>query len=117
MILFVVLPFALAAVLVPLYAWRTSGRPTPPLTRDILATGVPAQARIVAVRNMGTIVDLRPMVRFNLQVTTGPGEEPFDLEVVQSLPRAAIYQFKKGDFIQVRLTLDRTAGAVVWNMP
>lgn len=111
-ILFVVLPFLLAAIIVPLVAWRWSGRPKPVLTSEILATGSQARAQIRSVRLLGTVVDVRPMVRFVLDVTS-PGEQPFDLEVVQSFPRSVARQFRPGDVVEIRLTPDRSAGAVV----
>src|SRR6516164_120722 len=40
-VLFVVLPFAVAAVVIPFVAWRHSGDPKPVLTSEILAHGVP----------------------------------------------------------------------------
>ena len=114
-LLFVVLPFVLAAIVVPLVAWSHSGKPRPVLTSEILAHGDPGQAEIVSVRNMGNLFDPRPMVRFALKVTAD--SEPFDLEVVQSFPRDVIRSFHAGDVVQVRLTPDRTAGAVVWSEP
>ena len=117
MVLFVLLPFALAALIFPLVAWRSksTGAEKPVLTSEILATGLPGQAQIVSIRPFGSIVDMRPMVSFQLQVRAGPDWEPFPLEVVQSFPRAALRQFRTGDVVEVRLTPDRSRGAVVWN--
>lgn len=115
-ILFVLLPFALAAIVVPLVAWSASRGPKPVLTSEILAHGDPATARIVSVRPLGGFLDARPMVRFGLRVTA-PGEEPFDLEVYQSFPRGAVRDFRVGDEVEVRLTADRSAGAIVWGGP
>lgn len=106
-----VLPFVLAAIVVPLVAWSHSGKPRPVLTSDILAHGDPGQAEILSVRNVGNLLDPRPMVRFMLKVTTD--SEPFELEVVQSFPKSAIRGFRPGDRVDIRLTPDRTAGAVV----
>ena len=132
-VLFVVLPFALAAVIFPLVAWRSSraGGDKPVLTSEILATGRPAQARIVSVRPLGSVLDMRPMVSFHLDVRTPPGPprgappgasgpggqpfEPFELEVIQSFPRSVMRQFRPGDMVEVRLTPDLSRGAVVWN--
>lgn len=116
-ILFVILPVALAAVIFPLVAWRAerSGGEKPVLTSDILASGVPGRAQIVSVRPLGSIVDMRPMVSFRLKVVTSPAGEPFDLEVIQSFPRSALRQFRPGDTVEVRLTPDLSRGAVVWN--
>jgi hypothetical protein len=122
-VLFVVLPFAVAALVIPIVAWSHRGDPKPVRTSEILATGVRARAEILTVRSLGSILDLRPMVRFGLRVTavdlpsavpTGedPGE-PFDLEVVQSVPRSLVGVYQPGDTVEVRLTADRSAGAVV----
>lgn len=112
-VLFVLLPFALAGVVVPLVAWTHRHDPTPVRTSDILATGTSARAEIVSVRSLGTIVDLKPMVRFVLRVTVPDGEAPFDLEVVQAIPRSLVGAYRPGDRVEVRLTADRSAGAVV----
>lgn len=116
--LFVVLPFALAALIFPLVAWRSSARAggeKPVLTRDILISGLPGRAQIVSVRPLGSIVDMRPMVSFQLRVLSSPAEEPFSLEVIQSFPRSALRQFHPGDPVEIRLTPDLSRGAVVWD--
>lgn len=121
--LFVLLPFALAALVIPFVAWRHRGDPKPVLTSEILATGVRGRAEIVSVRSLGSVVDLKPMVRFVLRVdaggpgpdeAAGAGGEPFDLEVVQSVPRSLVGVYRPGDRVEVRLTPDRSAGAVVF---
>lgn len=112
-VLFVLLPLALAAVVVPFVAWLHRGDPTPVRTSDILATGTSARAEILSVRSLGTIVDLRPMVRFALRVTPPDGDAPFDLEVVQSVPRSLVGAYRPGDRVEVRFMPDRSAGAVV----
>ena len=116
-ILFVFLPFVLAAVIVPLVGWRASRGPAPVLTSDILAHGVPAEAEILTVKTLGSILEIRPMVRFALRVTAPASSEPFELEVVQALPRGVIGRFRAGDAVEVRLTPDHSAGAVVWAEP
>jgi hypothetical protein len=110
-----VLPFVLAGVIIPLVAWRSRNWPKPMLTSEILATGEPADGEIVSVKNLGTVVDLRPMVRVVLNVSPRDGGERFELEVVQSFPRFFVYSLKPGERIEVRLSPDRTSGAVVWD--
>jgi hypothetical protein len=114
-VLFVVLPFAVAAVVIPFVAWRHSSDPKPVLTSEILAHGIRAQGEILSVRQLGTILDLRPMIRFALRVTASGEDVPFELEVIQSLPRYAVRDFRPGDHVEVRLTADHSAGAVVWS--
>lgn len=111
-ILFVVLPIVAAAVIVPLVGWRTSKGPRPVLTSEILATGQPARGEILEVRSLGTILDVKPMVRFRLRVSA-PADEPFDLTVVQSLPRSLVGRYRRGDVVELRVTSDRAAAAIV----
>lgn len=113
-VLFVLLPFVLAALVIPFVAWRHRDDPQPVRTSDILATGMSRRAEIVSVRPLGTIVDLKPMVRFVLRVDDPEGDPPFDLEVVQSVPRSLIGAYRPGDSVEVKVTSDRCAGAVVF---
>ena len=114
-VLFVVLPFVVAVPVFLFVSWRSAGHPVPVRTSEILASGLPGRAEVIAVRSLGTILDVRPMVRFDLRVTAGGRPDPFDLEVVQSLPRSLLGQFRSGDTVEVRLTPDLSRGAVVWN--
>jgi hypothetical protein len=116
-ILFLIMPFAVAAIIVPLVAWRANKGPRPILTSEILAQGLPGRAEIMSIRTLGSILDVRPMVRFELRITAQPGEQPFDLEAVQSLPRGVIGRYRPGDWVEVRFTPDRQAAAVVWAEP
>ena len=84
------------------------------LTSELLAHGVPAEGRIVGIKPLGGILDARPMVRFSLQVTDDSGGEPFDLDVVQSFPRSMVWEFRPGDIVNVRLSEDRSIGAIEW---
>ncbi len=130
-VLFVLLPIAAGAVIVPLVSWRIKSTSPPVRTSEILANGIPVTARIVTVKTLGSILEVRPMVRFVIRVPArgeafageqagwtadadGAGSEPFDLEIVQSLPRAVIGSFRSGDTVQAKLTADFRAGAIVW---
>ncbi len=116
-LLFVLLPFLVAAAVIAFVSWRSKGDPPPIRTSTILAEGYPAEAEVVAVKTLGGFLDMRPMVRFALRVNAGPGEAPFDLEVVQSLPADVARRIRAGDVLDVRVTADRSAGAVVWGGP
>jgi hypothetical protein len=113
-ILFLILPFVVAAIIVPLVSWRSSKGPRPILTSEILSQGLPGRAEILSVRTLGSIIDVRPMVRFQLRITPQPGDEPFELEAVQSMPRGVIGRYRAGDWVEVRFMPDRQAVAVVW---
>jgi hypothetical protein len=102
-----------AAVVVPLVAWRSSGAPPPVLTSEILAHGIPAEAEILAVRTLGGLFDPRPMVRFTLLVSVDPNDPPFEMQVFQSLPRGATRGLRAGQVLEMRITPDLAAGAVV----
>ena len=84
------------------------------LTSELLATGTPGEGRIRSVRTLGNILDTKPMIRFNLEASVEGGGEPFDLEVVQSFPRSMVGLFRTGDIVQLRLSPDRSAGAIEW---
>ena len=108
----------MALLVVPFVSWRHRNDPKPVLTSEILATGVRGTAEILSVRSLGNILDVKPMVRFVLRVTATGGPnggtgEPYELEVVQAIPRSLVGAYRPGDTVQVRLTPDRTAGAVV----
>jgi hypothetical protein len=109
----VLLPIVLAAVVFPLVAWRSRDTPRPPLTSEILATGIPGEAEILTTKVFGSIIDFRPMVRFRLRVRMA-GDAPFELDVFQALPRGVVHALRPGDLVDVRVTADRAAGAIVW---
>lgn len=113
-IIFVVLPIVAAVVILPLLVRWLSKGPTPILTSELLATGTPAEGKILNVRSLGNILDVRPMVRFDLEATVEGGGEPFELQVVQSFPRSVVGSLKPGDIVRLRLSPDRSTGAVEW---
>lgn len=103
-----------AAVIVPVLVWWLSKGPKPLLTSELLDHGTPAQGEILRIRTLSHVLDLRPMVRFSLRVTAGAGEDPFDLDVVQALPRSMLGVFRPGDVVRLRLSSDRSTGAIEW---
>jgi hypothetical protein len=111
-VLFVVLPFVVAAGVIAFISWRSSDGPPPVRTSDILATGDPGEAEVLAIRSFGGLLDTRPMVRLDLRVTTA-ADPAFDLQVTQSLPRPYARALRVGDRVEVRVLPDRSAAAVV----
>ena len=111
-LLFVVLPFAVAGLVIWFVSWRTSGQPPPPRTSDILRAGETAEAEILTVRNLGQILDVKPMVRVGLRVTPASGE-PFEIGVTQAFARAEIRALQVGRTVPVRVLPDRSAAAIV----
>jgi len=112
LLLFVVLPFAVAAGVIAFINWRSESGPPPVRTSELLASGERAEAEIVSVRPLGGFLDVRPMVKLRLSVRADGGPA-FELEVVQSFPRPTSRQLRVGDRVEVRLSADRRAGAVV----
>jgi hypothetical protein len=111
-VLFVVLPFVVASGVIAFVSWRSSDGPPPVRTSDILATGDPGEAEILAIRSFGGLLDTRPMVRLDLRVTTA-ANPAFDLQVTQSLPRPYARALRVGDRVEVRVLPDRSGAAVV----
>jgi hypothetical protein len=111
-ILFVLLPFVVAAGVIAFVSWRSSGQPPPVRTSDILATGERGEAEILAIKSFGGLLDTRPMIRLDLRITT-PGDATFDLQVTQSLPRPYARGLRPGDHVEVRVLADRAGAAIV----
>ena len=105
------LPIVFAAIFVPLLVRWLSRGPRPILTSELLATGTRAEGTIREVRSLGNILDMRPMTRFVVEVTVDGGD-PFELVVVQSLPRSMVGVLRRGDIVQLRLSPDQSAGAI-----
>lgn len=96
-----------------LVRWLSKG-PRPLLTSELLATGTPAEGTIVKTKNLGNILDTKPMIRINLEATVEGESEPFELVVVQSFPRSVVGLFRPGDVVQLRVSPDRSTGAIEW---
>jgi hypothetical protein len=111
-LLFVVLPFIVAAAVIGFINWRSSSDPPPVRTSTILETGEPGEGEVLGIRSFGGLLDTRPMVRLDLRVTT-PGSPAFDLQVTQSLPRPFARALRVGDHLELRVLRDRTAAAIV----
>jgi hypothetical protein len=115
-LLFVVLPFVVAAGVIGFINWRSSSQPPPVRTSTIIATGQPGHGEVLAIRSFGGLLDTKPMVRLDLRVTTA-GEPAFELQVTQSLPRPYARSLRVGDHVEVRVLPDHTAGAIIPSGP
>lgn len=111
-LLFVVLPFVVAGGVIAFISWRGDGDTPPVRTSAVLRDGAPATAEVLSVRNLGNVLDVRPMICVGLRITPS-GEEAFDLEVTQSFPRSEVRQIRVGDRVDVRVLADRSAAALV----
>lgn len=111
-VLFVVAPFGVAAAVIWFVSWRSGKGPAPIRTSDVLRDGEPAPAEVLTLRNLGTILDVRPMVRLGLRISPSEGA-PFDLEVTQTVSRGGLRQIRVGDRVEVRYLPDRSSAALV----
>ena len=112
LVLFVVVPFGVAAAVIWFVSWRSSKGPAPIRTSDVLRDGEAAPAEVLTLRNLGTILDVRPMVRVGLRISPSDGAT-FDLEVTQAVSRGGLRQIRVGDRVEVRYLPDRSSAALV----
>ena len=113
--LFVALPLVLAAAI----AWLVQSRsePFPPelRTSSLLRDGQPAEGTLLDWRSPAqSFLDRHPMITFRVSIAA---DVPFELDITQSIPRALLRSLEKGDMVDVRLSADRTVGAIVLSPP
>ena len=116
LLLFIALPFAVGAIVMGLVSWRSQGGAPVHRTSVLLEHGEPARAELLELRTLGSFVDVRPMVAFRLAVRTGPAgddADPFELVVTQPVARRVAAALQPGMVLEVRLSADHTAGALV----
>lgn len=112
LLLFVVLPFVVAGGVIAFISWR-SGADGPPIrTSDVLRDGEPASAEVLTVRNLGTILDVRPMIRVRIRISA-TGGDAFELDVTQAVARSEVRRIRVGERVEVRVLADRSAAAIV----
>jgi hypothetical protein len=116
LLLFIVLPIVAAPLIVALVSWHGQTVPAGLRTSDLLRDGEPAEAELLGWKNRGLFLDRTPMVAFRLAVQPpgAPGADPIELAVTQSTPRPLLSGLSAGMTIEVRLSPDRTAAAIVW---
>lgn len=115
--LFVVLPVFLALAVAALVQWRSAPVPAELRTSDLLRDGTPGEATVLEWRTPGqSFLDRRPMVTFRLSLA-GPGHESEELHITQSVTRDVLRSLEPGMTVDVRLSPDRKAGAIVFPEP
>jgi hypothetical protein len=112
LLLFVVLPLIVAPIVIAIVVRRAPTVPPGHLISELLENGEPAEAELIAWKNKGPfLLDGRPMVAFNLSVRSE--DEAYQLVIVQSVPRPLIGRLVKGMTLDIRVSPDHTAGAIV----
>ena len=113
--LFVILPFVLAVVVAWFVERRSEPYPAERTTSVILREGTPAEATLADWRlPPQSFLDRHPMVTFDVEVH---GDAPTAMQITQSVRRAVLRSLEKGMTVDVRLSPDREAGAIVFDAP
>jgi hypothetical protein len=93
--------FALVIVVFVIrYSRRMMGRDR--ASQELLATGAPAQARIVQVQETGMRINDMPVLNFLLEVTPMNGQPPFQVWTRRRVGTYQIMQFQIGSILPVR---------------
>ena len=112
LLLFVVVPVVVAVGVVALVQWRSPDVPAEHLTSELLRDGTPAKGTLVEWHITGqSFLDRRPMVDFRVALRE---DEAAELSITQSVPRDVLHRIKPGMPVEVRLSKDGVAGAVVF---
>jgi hypothetical protein len=70
--------------------------------RGVLQDGIPAQARIVSVRQTGVMLNNQPQIAFELEVQP-PGGTPYQAQAKAVIPMIHIPQFQPGAEVPVKI--------------
>ena len=70
--------------------------------RGILQNGIPAQAKIVSVRQTGVMLNNQPQILFDLEVQP-PGGTPYRAQTKAIIPMVNIPQFQPGVEVPVKI--------------
>jgi hypothetical protein len=115
LLLFIVLPIVVAPIVIAIVARRSPVLPPGMRISELLEHGEPGDAELLEWENKGPFLfDSRPMVAFHLSVRCD--DEQFELDLTQSVPRQFVAGLSKGMMLDVRVSPDRTAGAIVLPM-
>ncbi|GAC1374719.1 MAG: hypothetical protein NVSMB4_02430 [Acidimicrobiales bacterium] len=112
LLLFVVAPFLVAGLVIGVIAWTTRKDELPVRTSMVLRTGRQVWAEVIRVRNLGSVLDVRPMVEVTVRIAdeqTGNQE----VMVTQAMPRRAVRSLRPGAHVELRVLADSSAAAIV----
>ncbi|MCP4540295.1 MAG: hypothetical protein GY832_24410 [Chloroflexi bacterium] len=70
--------------------------------RGVLQNGIPAQAKIVSVRQTGVMLNNQPQILFDLEVQP-PGGAPYRAQAKAVIPMVNIPQFQPGVQVSVKI--------------
>ena len=112
LLLFVVVPVVVAVAVVALVQWRSPEVRPEHLTSELLRDGTPAKGTLLEWHLTGqSFLDRRPMVDFRVAVLEDESEE---MSITQSVPRDVLHRMEPGMPVEVRLSKDGCAGALVF---
>ncbi|MBA3654083.1 MAG: hypothetical protein H0W70_07795 [Actinobacteria bacterium] len=108
LLLFVVLPLVVTPIVVAIVVRRSPDLPPEYRTSWLLEHGEPVSGELVSWKNKGPfLLDGRPMVAFVVLVA---GER---LDFTQSVPRHVVGELSEGMTLDVRVSPDRRAAAMI----
>lgn len=89
-------------ILIVVFRFARKAMGTDAASQQLLATGVPAQAKIVQVQETGTIINGMPIMNILLEVMPSNGQPPFQVWVRRRIAAYQIMQFQLGGIVPVR---------------
>ena len=108
LLIFIVLPIVVTPFVVSFVARRSPDVPVEHRTSWLLDHGEPMEATLVSWKNKGPfMLDGHPMVAFKLDVDGAP------VDITQPVSRAVVSRLSEGMTLDVRVSPDRRAGAIV----
>jgi hypothetical protein len=109
LLLFVVLPLVVTPLVVLVVVKRAPDLPDEYRISSLLDHGEAASAELLSWKNKGPFLfDSRPMVEYRLKLESGD-----ELAITQSTPRSVVARLQEGMTVDVRLSADHLAGAIV----
>ncbi|GAC1544262.1 MAG: hypothetical protein NVS3B12_32950 [Acidimicrobiales bacterium] len=112
LLLFVVAPFLVAGLVIGVIAWTTRKDELPVRTSTVLRTGRQVWAEVIRVRNLGSVLDVRPMVEVTVRIADEPTGNQ-EVMVTQAMPRRAVRRLRPGAQVELRVLAEPLAAAIV----